>query len=136
MALNPGWGRRLRSAKKRWEERHDRDLTFGEIGARVAQLVGREMPYSHVAAGAWFEKGQEPASFDVAIALAQLLEEDPGELIVGRRSASPSESDAALATRTGVSFRTPRPIGELLEQTEKPATTEVTGTQAKKGRGR
>lgn len=80
MAIDPVWGKRLRDAKRDWEKQHDRKLSYGEIGKRVAALVGREAAFSHTAVRTWFAAGQEPG-MQVARALERLLGVAPGSLM-------------------------------------------------------
>ena len=82
MAMNEGWGRRLRSARRAYTERHDRALTYKEIGERVGALVGRPA-FSHSSVRAWFVDGQEPDSFEIAAAIARVLEVDFAALAIG-----------------------------------------------------
>ena len=85
MAVNEHWGRQLRAALRAYEERHDGErLSWAEIGRRVGARLGRE-PFASQTAGAWFKDGQEPESFAVAAALADVLEADPGALAFGER---------------------------------------------------
>lgn len=81
MATDDQWGRRLRSAKRAWEERHDARLTFKAMGRQLAEMTGREKPFRHTAVRGWFEEGQEPESFAIVRALATLLEVDVGSLL-------------------------------------------------------
>lgn len=82
MAINEGWGRRLRAAKRAYDERHDTDLTLDQIGEMVARAEGRAKPYKHPSVRAWF-KGQEPASLGLIAAIAVALEVDPRDLSFG-----------------------------------------------------
>lgn len=79
LAVNEDWGRRLRAARRAYEDRHDTRLSYTEIGRRVGLRLGRK-PYSSPSARAWFIEGQEPESFAVAAAIAFVLEVDPGGL--------------------------------------------------------
>lgn len=83
MAKDAGWGRRLRTARRAFVERHDRTLPYKEIGALVGAALRRE-PFTHTTVRAWFTEGQEPDSFALAAALADVLEADPGWLAFGR----------------------------------------------------
>ncbi|MGN6206003.1 hypothetical protein [Humibacter sp.] len=76
MATNEAWGKELREARHRWQERHGRKISADELAARVAELLGSKTPYSHVAVGAWY-KGTVPKEPRVAAAIIQALEGDP-----------------------------------------------------------
>lgn len=92
MAKDEGWGRRLRTARRAYEERHDGGLTYDAIGEKLGKLLKRPA-FKHSTVRAWFVDGQEPDSFVVATALATVLEEDAGYLITGHRKA-PAEAEA------------------------------------------
>lgn len=100
MAKDEGWGRRLRTARRAYEERHDAGLTYEEIGERLGRLLKRAA-FKHSTVRAWFTEGQEPDSFEVARALATVLEADAGHLITGGPMAAtpidvPAPAPAAL----------------------------------------
>lgn len=81
MAIDESWGRALRTAKRRYEERHDTDLTYKGMGAKLAELLGRDTPVPHPTVRSWFVDGQEPDTFAVVRALAAMLEVSVGELL-------------------------------------------------------
>lgn len=116
MAVNEAWGRRLRDAKRDWERRHDQPFRYREIGERVQIILGRARPHSPTTVRSWFEEGQEPESFAVAIALATVLEAPAGPLITGHDLAP----DAARAGASGV----------LSDVTKLPAVSEDEVTRA------
>lgn len=101
VAENAEFGRRLREAKRSWEQRHDRDLTWREIGEAVGERLGRE-PYAPTVVHRWFNKGTEPAEFAVTHAIAEILEVDPGKLAFG-------EAPAAMPPVRRVAEPTPTP---------------------------
>jgi hypothetical protein len=82
MATNERWGRQLRAARRSYEDRHDVRLSYAEIGRRVGAQLNRA-PFSATSARAWFVEGQEPETFQIAAAIARVLEADPGELAFG-----------------------------------------------------
>ena len=80
------------------------DLTYGEIGTRVAKLLDRETPIRKQQVSSWFA-GVIP-NFQLGVALAQVLEVDPVEL--GMPGASrplsiitPEDVDRATESVTG-----------------------------------
>lgn len=77
--MNAFWGQQLRSARRAYEERHDTRLSYAEIGRRVGAKLDRAA-FSATSARAWFVDGQEPDSFTVVEAIADVLEADPGFL--------------------------------------------------------
>lgn len=80
---NPEFGRRLREAKRQWEQTHDpRTISNEEIGKRVAKLLERDGAYSPQAVGMWMA-GREPKALDVVKALATVLGCDPAWLAFG-----------------------------------------------------
>ncbi|MBA3891594.1 MAG: hypothetical protein H0X64_13800 [Gemmatimonadaceae bacterium] len=101
MAVDPEFGRRLRSAKRRWEERHDRKLPNDELAAAVAREAGATS-LSGQAVGQWLKRGQEPASFRLLNALAAVLEVPVTELLGDHTSAAP-RTTTELGERFGVS---------------------------------
>lgn len=101
MAVNEAWGRRLRAAKRNYEETHDTRLTFGAIGERVGTLLQRK-PFSTTAARAWFAEGQEPGEFAVAHAIAAVLEANVCTLVFGADADQVIKPfDPARDSRTG-----------------------------------
>lgn len=76
-------GRRLRDAKRDYEQRHDVDLTWVELGKRIGAALGRK-PIKYQVVQRWFLEGREPAEFVTTIAaIARVLEADPGALAFG-----------------------------------------------------
>lgn len=73
MAIDPEFGRRLRTAKREWETRHDRALPNKELAERVRDVAGVES-LSGQAVGQWLNEGQEPSSLALLRALAVVLE--------------------------------------------------------------
>jgi len=70
---NEAFGRRLRQAKRDWEQSHDpQTISNEEIGRRVAALLKRGEPYSPQAVGKWMA-GREPDTLDVVAAIAKVL---------------------------------------------------------------
>ena len=108
MPSNPDFGRRLRDARRDWEKAHDADLSYREIGERVAAIVGREPPFSHQAVRKWFEGGQEPQELGVVLALAKVLGADPAALAWGAQAPTTSEPPRAL--RPALEPQTPIPL--------------------------
>lgn len=95
--MNPGFGKRLRAARRAMEERLDEEgrpdsaPTDAEIGRDVAQMVARKKgPFTSQAVGRWF-KGREPESLAVIAALGAVLEADPRVLAFGPPGADPME---------------------------------------------
>jgi hypothetical protein len=74
--LNPGWGKRLRTARAEYEKAHDVRLTWEEI-AKMVTDAGARVTYQAVQQ---YFKGREPKRFKTVIALATALEESPGWL--------------------------------------------------------
>ena len=84
MADSPELGRRLRDAKRDYEKRHDVDLSWREIGERVATVLGRDKPVAYQVVQRWFTDGREPQDFvDTLRAIASVLETDPHSLTFG-----------------------------------------------------
>lgn len=82
MATNEEWGRRLRSARRRYEEETDSELSYREIGERLGTALKRSA-YKHTSVRSWFVEGQEPDSLAVMRELAVLLKVDPRWLAFG-----------------------------------------------------
>lgn len=82
MPDNAEFGRRLRDAKREYEMRHDRDLSWRELGERIGAAMGRE-PYVAEVVRRWFQMGREPAEFAITEAIARVLETDPRVLAFG-----------------------------------------------------
>lgn len=80
MAIDPEFGRRLRTLKREWEERHDAKLTNQELAERVRLEAGVES-LTGQAVGQWVNAGQEPSSFVLLRALAVVLETTVARLV-------------------------------------------------------
>lgn len=84
MANVPEFGRRLRDAKRAWEQAHDRDLGWEEVGKLVGRAMGRKKPLAGPVVYRWFKEGREPKEFRKAVlAIAKVFESDPGVLAFG-----------------------------------------------------
>lgn len=79
-ARNPGWGRRLREARVRWELAHDERLTLQGLADRIT-AAGTPVTYQTVQR--WL-KGYEPQSFATVAAVGRALNADPGWLAFGK----------------------------------------------------
>lgn len=80
MAIDPEFGRRLRTAKREWETRHDRSLSNKELAELVRDEAGAES-LSGQAVGTWLNEGQEPGSLALLRALAKVLEVPVSRLV-------------------------------------------------------
>jgi hypothetical protein len=80
LATDENWGKALRTAKRRYEQAHDTDLTYKGMGERLGVILGRD-PIPHPTVRSWFVDGQEPDTFAVVRALATMLEVDVGTLL-------------------------------------------------------
>jgi hypothetical protein len=69
------WKGALFRARRLYEARHGRDLTYSEIGVEVAKLLRRKAPVSKQQVASWFA-GVVP-NFSLGVALATVLETDP-----------------------------------------------------------
>lgn len=82
MAQNSGFGARLRTAKRRFEEARDPEpVSDREIGELVGKALGREA-YSSQAVNRWL-KGRVPDDLAVIEAIAQVLGVTPEWLAFG-----------------------------------------------------
>lgn len=132
MAINAAFGKRAREARSDYQKHNDTRISMKEIGVRVAALVGRPTPFSHVAVGAWFQ-GQEPESLAVAQALAEVLEVDDRWLAFGPKKSN-RELNTELAAETGVNDTPSR--DSATEQLEEEETAAQKPTKAARGTGR
>lgn len=98
MAVDPEFGRRARIALAQM----DKPLAMKEIAEQVKRLAKRSTLTSQ-AVGGWF-RGQEPESFQLTRAFAQVLGCDPGWLAFGEGATRHSElsnvADVALPDPT------------------------------------
>lgn len=90
MPKNPGFGRRLRDARRGWERAHDRDLPLDEIGVEVTRILDRPTVYKPQTVSKWFD-GNEPEMFSVVAALGMVLGVSPGWLAFGDELEPPSD---------------------------------------------
>jgi hypothetical protein len=135
MAKDDGWGRRLRSARRAFVERHDAALTYEAIGEALGRLLKRPA-FKHSTVRAWFADGQEPESFEVARAIATVLEADAGYLITGVAS-QPEATDRPLPTNEELAAMTGATVGKPRELSIRDLEREAaTKHAAKKGGGR
>lgn len=125
MANDEAWGRNLRSAKRRFEEKHDTRLTYAEIGKRVAKVLGRDEPFTHSTVYQWIEGGQEPEGFPIVRALALVLETDVGALLTPPTNGIQSgvNQDVPRHARPV----NPQPSGPTLRDQAKPAKRRKAG---------
>lgn len=107
MPVNAEFGQRAREARRLWSLRHDAELTYGEIGQRTADAMGRADPFSHQAVRRWFVEGQEPDSFATTEALARVLEAEPEWLAFGK--GAPPAANGYPAATTAPLNPVPRP---------------------------
>ena len=128
------WKRALFSARRLYEARHGVDLTYGEIGVRVAKLLRRESPVRKQQVASWFA-GVVP-NFQLGVALAQVLEVDPVELGLPLRRVDcgeeGGEADGQAAQRKPTP---PPPLSFITEADMDRATFSVTGKAARRKRG-
>lgn len=135
----PGLGARIKAARDRLARlRGARKVTQEDLGDLIG--VGGAL------IGHW-ETGRQKPDLEMVERLARALRVAPGWLYPGvgsiaalnadetdaqfeartgltpraRAVTSRPETDAELTARTGIAFRTPRPIGELLDEQKKPA---------------
>lgn len=80
MAKDEAWGRKLRTAWRAYEERHDVVLTYNGVGEKLGKLL-RRPAFKHSTVRSWFVDGQEPESFGVVRALATVLDAELGDLL-------------------------------------------------------
>jgi hypothetical protein len=80
MAVNTDFGRRLRDAKRSWEQTHDKRLVWRVLGEELGAAMSRET-YAPNVVRRWFMQGIEPENFIATVsALADFLEVSPGWL--------------------------------------------------------
>ena len=81
-------GRRIFLAHLELSYRLGRKVSQAELGEMIAQLMGRETPFTGAAVSRW-ETGTQVPSTDVVEAIAALSHTDPGWISHGERSAAP-----------------------------------------------
>ena len=83
VADDADFGRRLRDAKRAWEQAHDQELTWDQVGARVAEAMGRK-PIKGGVAYRWFMNGREPKEFrETVLGIARAFGASPCTLAFG-----------------------------------------------------
>lgn len=98
MRLCNAFGRRLRSAVRRFDEAHDVDVSQSEI-AEMAARIADEIPKRSSSVSAWF-RGKSLPAMTTLVGLAKALEVDPGWLAFGELSQAPGP-DQEVATAEG-----------------------------------
>lgn len=132
------WKRDLFRARRLYEARHGVDLTYSEIGTRVAELLRRGTPVRKQQVASWFA-GVVP-NFHLGVALAQVLEVDPVELGLPPQAAEGEEGNEGGEGGAGMvrprNPVPPRPLSIITEEDVNRATESVTGARAAKRRRR
>lgn len=99
-----GWVKRIRRAWRRYQGDHG-DITQEEVGARVAQLLGRQRPFTRQQINDYFT-ATEPR-FTVGVAIAVALEVQPTWLAFG------DEGLAAIAAAESGGGAADLPVGPI-----------------------
>ena len=77
-----GFNKRLRKAKRAYEQKHDCDLSPGELADRVAKVSGAPRRDATTIAR-WLKKTARPRTWEEMAALAKVLEVYAGWLVFG-----------------------------------------------------